>query len=102
MMMPYDSTQRPPSRLDDATLEELRAALRQYLVDSSSPGVLRSALLRMSSEARAKEMLPEQLLIVLKDVWSALPEVRAMPDATEQIRMLQRVVTMCIREYYSG
>jgi hypothetical protein len=31
-----------------------------------------------------------------------LPEVRAIPDAGEQVRLLQRVVTMCIREYYDG
>ena len=102
MMMAYDSSRPPPSRLDDDTLDELRAALRQYLADNSSPSVLRSALLRMSSEAREKAILPEHLLIVLKDVWNALPEVRAMPDATRQIRMLQRVVTLCIKEYYSS
>jgi len=28
--------------------------------------------------------------------------VRAMTDAGEQVRLLQRVVTMCIREYYDG
>ncbi len=101
MMMAYDSSQPPPSRVDDDTLDELRAALRQYLVDNSSPRVLRNALLRMSSEAREKSILPEHLLIVLKDVWNALPEVGAMPDAAQRIRMLQRVVTLCIKEYYS-
>jgi hypothetical protein len=47
-------------------------------------------------------MLPEQLLVVLKDVWSSLPEVRSMTNTREQINLLQRVVTMCIREYYSA
>ena len=56
----------------------------------------------MSVEAHEKRILPEHLLVTLKDVWNALPEVRAMPDATLQIRLLQRVVTMCIKEYYSG
>jgi len=45
---------------------------------------------------------PEQLLVVLKDVWSSLPEVRSMTNTREQINLLQRVVTMCIREYYSA
>jgi hypothetical protein len=100
MMMAYDSSQPPPSRLDKATLEELRAALRLYLADESSPSVLRNALLRTAAEAHEKSILPEQLLVVLKEVWNALPEVRAIPDATDQVRMLQRVVTMCIKEYY--
>jgi hypothetical protein len=40
------------------------------------------------------------LLITLKETWNALPEVRSMNDSREQVRLLQRVVTMCIREYY--
>ena len=102
MMMAYDSSQTPPSRLDDATLATLRAALQQYLLDSSASSELQSALVSMSAEAREKTLLPEHLLIALKEVWNALPEVRAMPDATLQTRLLQRVVTMCIQEYYSG
>ena len=102
MMMAYDSSQTPPSRLDDATLATLRAALQQYLLDSSASSELQSALLSMSAEARAKTILPEHLLIALKEVWNALPEVRAMPDATLQTRLLQRIVTMCNTEYYSG
>jgi hypothetical protein len=39
---------------------------------------------------------------VLKDVWGTLPEVRAMTDTGAQVRLLQRVVTMCIKEYYSS
>ena len=101
MMMAYDSSQTPPSRLTDDTIDAVRTALRQYLATGSS-SVLRSSLLRMASEAREMAMLPEHLLIVLKDVWNALPEVRAMTDASEQIRLLQRVVTMCIKEYYSA
>jgi hypothetical protein len=40
--------------------------------------------------------------VVLKDVWNHLPEARAMPETGDQVRMLQRVVTMCIKEYYSA
>jgi hypothetical protein len=101
MMMAYDSSQTPPSRLAEDTIDAVRAALREYL-DTGSSSVLQVSLLRMSSEAREKAMLPEQVLIVLKDVWNGLPEVRAMTDTSEQIRLLQRVVTMCIKEYYSA
>jgi hypothetical protein len=58
--------------------------------------------LRVSKEARERSILPEQLLVVLKDVWSTLPEVRAMTDVDQQVRLMQRVVTMCIKEYYSA
>jgi hypothetical protein len=56
----------------------------------------------MSTEARDKRLHAEQLLVQLKETWSTLPEVRAMTDAAEQVRALQRVVTMCIKEYYSN
>ena len=39
-------------------------------------------------------------VIALKDVWYGLPSVRAMQQTDEQVRLLQRVVTMCIKEYY--
>lgn len=102
MMMAYDSSQTPPSRLTDATIDAVRAALRAYLSNSESSAVLQGALLSMASEARAKSMLPEQLLVVLKDLWNGLPEVRATSDTQEQTRLMQRVVTMCIKEYYSA
>ena len=101
MMMAHDSSHTPPSRLDDDTVATVRAALRAYLTNSDYPAALKDALLRMSAEARERAVLPEQLLVMLKDVWGTLPEVRAMTDAGEQVRLLQRVVTMCIKEYYS-
>ena len=100
-MMAYDSSPPPPAGLADETVERTRAALSRYLERPDAEGQeLRDALDAMASEARAKSMLPEQLLVVLKDIWYALPAVRAIDDAGAQIRLLQRVVTMCIKEYY--
>ena len=101
-MMAHDSGQPPPSRLNDASLQALRDALRGYLRDSQDPSALQASLLLAATDARAQNILPEQLLITLKEVWSSLPEVRAMSDAAEQVRLLQRVVTLCIREYYNA
>ena len=100
MMMALDSS-NSPSRLDDETLNAVRVALRAYLRDANDSGALQASLLLMGNEARTRSILPEQLLIMLKDLWNGLPEVRSMHDTREQIPMLQRVVTMCIREYYS-
>jgi hypothetical protein len=101
MMMAHDSTPPPPSRIDDESLDAIRLALRAYLRNSADPTALQAALLRAGTQARARGILPEQLLVTLKEVWNALPEVRAMTDAGEKVRLLQRVVTMCIREYYA-
>ena len=100
-MMAHDSS-TPSSRLDVESLNAVRLALRAYLQDSEDPSALQASLLLVATEARAKKILPEQLLVTLKETWSSLPEVRAMNDAGEQVRLLQRVVTMCIREYYNA
>ena len=102
MMMAHDSSPPPPSRLDDDTVAAVREALRAYLADAGSTAALQSALQRVSAEARERALLPEQLLVVLKGLWGSLPEVRAMTDSAQQVRLLQRVVTMCIKEYYSA
>jgi hypothetical protein len=101
MMMAHDSS-HPPSRLDDESLNAVRLALRVYLRDAENPSALQSALVLVATEARTRDILPEHLLVALKELWSTLPEVRAIPDTGEQVRLLQRVVTMCIREYYDG
>ena len=101
-MMAHDSGQPPSGRIDDASLDAVRLALRAYLHDSEDTSALRASLVLVSTEARARDVLPEQLLVTLKELWNALPEVRAMTDAGRQVRLLQRVVTMCIREYYDA
>ena len=101
MMMAFDSSQNPPSRLSDGTTHSVRVALQEYLASGSSTE-LQEALVQLAADAREKSIPPEQVLIALKDMWSALPEVRVMSDAGNQIRLLQRVVTMCIKEYYSA
>ena len=100
MMMAQDSSPTPPGGLAVETTDAVRAALVEYLRAPATPTELRTALNRMADEARTKAILPEHLLVTLKQLWSSLPEVRAVGDVDEQTRMLQRVVTMCIREYY--
>ena len=101
MMMAHDSSPPPSAGLADATVARTRVALSGYLEDPDEHAQeLRDALDAMASEAREKTMLPEQLLVVLKEIWYALPAVRALEDSGAQIRLLQRVVTMCIKEYY--
>ena len=101
MMMAHDSSS-PSSRLDDESLNAVRLALRAYLRDAENSSALQSALVLVAAEARTRNILPENLLVTLKELWSTLPEVRAISDTGEQVRLLQRVVTMCIREYYNG
>jgi hypothetical protein len=101
MMMAHESSPRPPGGgLAEETTEAVRTALVRYLRAPGNSNELRSALNRMADEARTKAILPEHLLVTLKQLWNSLPELRSVGDVEEQTRMLQRVVTMCIREYY--
>jgi hypothetical protein len=102
MMMAHDSSQPPSSRLDDELLNAVRLALRGQAQDGEHASALQASLLLVATEARARNILPEHLLVRLKEAWSSLPEVRAMRDSNEQARLLERVVTMCIREYYNA
>ena len=101
MMMAHDSSHVPPSQLDQATIAALQSALRDYVAVGASSS-LPVSLSLLADEAREKHILPEQLLIVLKELWNSLPEVRAMTDSKQHARLLERVVTMCIKEYYSA
>ena len=101
MMMAHDSSPPPVPGLAEETIARARVALSRYLENPDAGGdELRIALDSMAAEARSRSMLPEQLLVVLKDIWYDLPAVRSIEDDGAQIRLLQRVVTMCIKEYY--
>ena len=43
-----------------------------------------------------------QLLIALQDVWFGLPHLQDTAEDEEQARLLQRIVTLCIRAYYAA
>lgn len=98
-MMAHDSSSRPLA-LTEETIAAVRSAIVEYVHAPERGDGLGAALRVMAAEARNRSMLPEQLLVVLKDIWYSLPSVRTMSDASEQVRLLQRVVTMCIKEYY--
>jgi len=100
MMMAHDS--RPgPRGLAQETIDELSAALVQYIDSPGGSDALRTSLHRVAAEAHDRAILPEQLLVILKDIWYSVPAVRDMDNSEDQVRLLQRLVTMCIREYYS-
>jgi len=98
MMMARDLTPQRPE-LDAASVEALTASLQRYVqegVDGADGWPMR----RVAAEARAKHMHAEHLLIALKDVWYSLPSVQQAPEGEEQARMLQRIITLSIRQYY--
>jgi hypothetical protein len=101
-MMAYDSGPTPNGGLSAAVIDRVSNALIGYLAGVEPPNeALREALQSMANEARAMEMPPEKLLVVLKDIWYSLPAVLGSRGRDGQVPPLQRVVTMCINAYYS-
>ena len=99
MMMAPDRTPKGPE-LSAASIAALESALQQHVRENDLTA-LQPALHRIATEAREKQMQAEQLLVVLKDVWFSLPQIAQAPQAKVQDHLLQSVVTLCIREYYS-
>ena len=82
----------------------VRRALERHVGDHGAEPApeLRAALQTLAREARQKGISPEQLLVVLKSLWRSLPEVQHARDYDEETRILQRVVAMCIKEYFAA
>jgi len=100
MMMAPDRTPDVP-KLNAASLAALASVLENYAVRADATA-LQPALQCIATEAREKQMRAEQLLVVLKDIWYSVPQIAQAPQGEQQNRLLQRVVTLCIREYYAA
>lgn len=100
-MMAHDSTPAPGG-LRAETIDAVRSALTRYVAAPDDGEPLRQALHTMAAEAHEKSIMAEQLIVVLKDVWYSVPAVGPTRDPVEHVRLLQHVVTICIKEYYDG
>lgn len=101
MMMAHQSGNTPP-RLAEETLAGVRDALGRSLDGGAGPDELRDALRALSREARERGMRAEQILVVLKELWTTVPQVRRTGGREQEGALLQRAVTLCINEYYAG
>jgi hypothetical protein len=100
-MMAHDSS-APRRQLSPEAIARLEAALEKYLQAGADPGDLQAAIRSLSTEARANSIHAEQILVLLKDLWFGLPQIRSAQPGDTQPELLQRAVTLCIREYYAS
>lgn len=98
MMVAYDS--HPTARLDASTIDAVRSALSRYVRAGTQTRDLHDALSGMAREARDRRIPAEQMLVTLKTIWLELPEMRSTDKSPERDRMLERLVTTCIQQYY--
>ena len=97
-MMAFDRT--PTPRLEADTLDALRAVMQRAMHRGDHARELQDVLTRAANEARAKNIHAEQLLVMLKELWRALPDVRGAEDSDRQNELLQELISRCITQYY--
>ena len=94
-----------PERAAALTTESvaaLREAIRREVTGESQDGELPDALRRLTREARALGLHAEQVVILVKELWREVPEPSPAPTSDEHRRMLERLVTLSIEEFYAG
>jgi hypothetical protein len=90
------------SPLSESMMKELQVALTDQLkrLDSPTPE-LTKLLKRVGAEARQKNVNPEELIVVFKQMWNSLAESVRPQNAELHDRMRQTLVTLCIQAYYA-
>ena len=63
---------------------------------------LRENLRIIGAHARRHRLLAEQLLVLIKDVCTALPEARELARTRDGPLALSQLVTMAVQEYYGA
>lgn len=90
------------STLSESTMKELRSALIVQLQQPDGPTPeLGSLLRRIGREAKERELRPEQLIIIFKQLWNSLAESLRPQNADQYERTRQLLVTLCIKAYYA-
>ena len=87
--------------LSATTVQALRAMLGRSAANGSHDPQLHDLLCTTAAEARGKGIRAEQLLIMVKDIWYALPDVAARTTSDVDNALLEDLISRCIREYYA-
>ena len=90
---------------------KLRATLRRIFQDSrldladmraDADHGLRPALSQVCRDARHAGLRAEQLLVLIKEVWSALPAGLSHVQSAHGDERLNFVISVCVDEYYGS
>jgi hypothetical protein len=83
-------------------MKELRTALTEQLRRPERPTPELSNLLkRVAREAREEGILPEELIVIFKQLWNSLAESMRPQNVDQYERIRQNLVTLCIQAYYA-
>jgi hypothetical protein len=77
----------------------LRTALQALLRSGAPDDDVRRAMSLFCAEARRRELPAERVLVLLKEAWRSLPEVRRL-RRTQREHALAHLTTLAIRTFY--
>ena len=83
-----------------AAIELLRNCIQAPKAGKAANEEIRAAVAPICAEARRFHVMPEQLLISLKELCHSLPEYESIRGARERGLFLETVVKLAIEEYY--
>lgn len=81
-------------------VETIRQSIAGRKVAPKINDRIREALALICDEAHKSQVMPEHLLVTLKDLCRALPEYERINGAREREEFLNALVTTAIEEYY--
>jgi len=83
-------------------MKELRTALTEQLKRPERPTPELTLLLKkIAREAHEKDIRPEELIVMFKQLWNSLAESLRPQNADQYERVRQNLVTLCIQAYYA-
>jgi hypothetical protein len=82
-------------------IDSARAVFRAWIAGTADDADFRCALRRFCDAAQCQQLRPEQVLVALKSMLRAVPEIRSTRKRDSCDDLIARAVTMCIEEYYA-
>jgi hypothetical protein len=95
-----------PLAANDPTLLALQEAIGAQLASTPSTGgadlpQLAPAIRMVCHDARRRGLRAEEVVILFKRAWAAVPGPEYGSEGTRRGELLERAVTLCIKSYYS-
>lgn len=83
-----------------AGFESLWSAALDGGASDLTPSRLRAEISELALTARELGVEPEKFVSMVKESWTALPEVRGSADVLKTRDLLSGIVTICIHEFF--
>ena len=84
----------------EEALAKLRNSLAEWRSNRSMGPEQDELVTILCQSAKAAGWSSEQLVVAVKDVCSASPEISRLTTTSERENFLARIVTACIKQYY--